>query len=97
MAVADFNPWERLTVDALVSKPLFKHSVGLIEDRLRDRQAEGFGGLQVDDQLKFRWLLYGQIAGLGPLQNSVYIGSRPSGKLGEEDVPTIGHEAALLG
>src|SRR5258705_9540514 len=34
------------------------------QDRLRDRQAEGLGGLQVDDQLELCWLLDGQIGGL---------------------------------
>src|SRR4029453_14527303 len=40
----------------------------------RDRQAEGLGGLQVDDGIELRWLLDGQIGRLGSLENAVDIG-----------------------
>src|SRR5712691_3577364 len=36
---------------------------------------QGLGGLEVDDQLKFCGLLYGQFGGLGALQNLVHIDS----------------------
>jgi len=35
------------------------------------RDPEDLGGLEVDDELEFRGLLYGQVGGLGPLQNLI--------------------------
>jgi len=43
------------------------------QDRLRYRQAEGLGGLQVDDQLEPRWLLNRKVGGLGAFQNLVHV------------------------
>jgi hypothetical protein len=40
---------------------------------LRDRQAEGLGGLEVDDQLEFGGLLHRKIGWLGPPENLVNI------------------------
>jgi hypothetical protein len=36
-----------------------------LEERLRDREAEGLRGLEVDHQLELRRLLDGEIGGLG--------------------------------
>jgi hypothetical protein len=33
------------------------HLVGSQQDRLRDGQTESFGGLQIDDEFEFCWLL----------------------------------------
>src|SRR5437867_10956497 len=41
------------------------------EQRLRNRQAERLGGLQVDDQLELRRLLDGQVGGLCAFQDLV--------------------------
>ena len=43
------------------------------QQRRRDRQAEGLGGLEVDHQLELRGLLDGQIGGLGALEDLVDI------------------------
>src|SRR4030095_9308088 len=37
------------------------HLIRPLENRLGDRQAEGFGGIEVDDQFEFGGLLNGQI------------------------------------
>ena len=37
------------------------HLVGPDEDRLWEREAEGLGGLHIDDQLEARGLLHGQV------------------------------------
>ena len=43
------------------------------EYRLGDRQAERSGGFQIDQDLELRWLLDGEIGGLGPLQDLVHV------------------------
>src|SRR5215207_6218961 len=55
----------------------FDHLVGAGEERGRNGEAERFGGLQVEDELKFRRLLDGQVVRRCPLQNSINIPSRP--------------------
>src|SRR5437868_14102948 len=50
--------------------------VGAGEERLGHGQAERLGGLQVDDQLEFGWLLDRQIGRLRAFQDLVDIASR---------------------
>src|SRR4029077_2404716 len=45
------------------------HLIRALQQRRRDRQAEGLGGLEVDDQLEGRRLLDRQIGGLGALED----------------------------
>ena len=47
--------------------PLFDHLVGAGEERRWNGEAEGLGGLEVDRQLEFGWLLHWQIGRLGIL------------------------------
>jgi hypothetical protein len=47
------------------STALLDDLIRLQQDRLRDRQPERLGGLEVDDQLELLWLLDGEVAGLG--------------------------------
>ena len=56
------------------AEPLFDHPVGAQQDRRRNGEAEGVGGLQVDDKLELRGLLDGEVGGLGALENLVYVG-----------------------
>src|SRR6266478_2659044 len=59
-----------------LTKPPFSwidHLIRPLQERRRDRQAEGLGGLRVDDQLELGRLLYGQVAGLGALENLVHV------------------------
>src|SRR5262245_24675048 len=63
------------------------------QHRRRNRQAEGFGGLEIDDQLELCRLLDREIAGLGPLEDLVDIDGGASGLL--EEVRYIGHQATL--
>src|SRR5207249_4630897 len=72
---------EHALVDDLVRPPQY---------RLRDRQAERLGCLEVDGQLELRGLLDGEIGGLGAFENLVY-------KLGDaavqvREVHAVGHE-----
>ena len=53
---------------------LLDHLIRPLQKRRRDRQAEGLGGLEVDDQLELRRLLDGQLGGLGALENLVHEG-----------------------
>src|ERR1700730_6504562 len=57
---------------------LFDHLIRALQERERDRQAEGLGGLEVDDQLKLRRLLDGEVSGLRPLEDLVSIDGEPS-------------------
>ena len=57
------------------SRGLLDHLVGAREDRWRDRQTERLGGLQIDDELEFGWLLDGQVGRLGTFENFVDIRS----------------------
>ena len=45
-----------------------------MQERRRDGQAEGLGGLEVDDQLKLRGLLDRKIGWLGALEEFVDLG-----------------------
>src|SRR5262249_46717990 len=47
--------------------------VGSDEEGLRNRQAESFRGLEVDDQLEFGGLLDGKVGGLGALEDLVHV------------------------
>src|SRR6266849_8061409 len=50
---------------------LFDHLIRPLQERLRDREAEGFRRREVDDELKFGGLLHRQIGGLGALEDLV--------------------------
>jgi hypothetical protein len=54
------------------------HLVGAHQHRLRDRQAERPGGLEVDHQIELRRLLDGQVGGLGALKDLVDVSGASS-------------------
>src|ERR1043166_4285981 len=61
-----------------VSALSLDHLVRLEEQRRRHREAKGLGGLEVDDQLELRGLLYRQVGGLGAFQDLIHVvGSAP--------------------
>ena len=45
---------------------LLNHLIRPQQQRRRDREAEGLGGLEVDHELVLCWLLNGQVRGLRP-------------------------------
>src|SRR5213594_3627521 len=47
--------------------------VGSDQERLRDRQAQRPGGLEIDDQLELGWLLDGEVARLRTFQDSIHV------------------------
>src|SRR6185295_18285009 len=54
--------------------PSLDHLIRPLEERLGDRQAEGLGGLEVDDQLELGGLLDREIARLRVLEDLVHVG-----------------------
>src|SRR5262249_32340586 len=64
------------------------------QQRRRDGETERFGGLEVDDELEFRRLLYRQIAWFGAFEDLVDIGRYTTG--GGYGVRRIGNEPAHL-
>src|SRR5262245_1568582 len=50
---------------------LSDHLIRLEEERRRDSEVEGLGGLEIDDQLEFRGLLYGQVSRLGAFEDLI--------------------------
>src|SRR5947209_14304911 len=57
-------------------RPLSDQLICPKQERLRDRQPEGLGGLEVDDELELAGLLDRQVGGLRALEDLVHEGSR---------------------
>jgi len=55
------------------SRRLLNHLIRPPQRRRRDGDAEGFGGLEVDDELEFRGLLDREIARSGALQDPIHV------------------------
>src|SRR5690348_8090422 len=64
------------------------------EHRHWHRQTKGLGGLEVDDQLELRWLLDGEVRGLGALEDLVDV--RGGATKVVSDVHPVGHQAPEL-
>src|ERR1051325_6385351 len=64
------------------------------QQRRRDREAEGFRGLEVDDELELGWLLHGQVTRSGAFEDLVHINSGASKQVNPER--PIGHEAPVI-
>jgi hypothetical protein len=47
------------------------HLVGASKHRRRYREAEFFFGVEVNDHPELRWLLHGQVSGLGTVQKPI--------------------------
>ena len=71
---------------------LFNQHVGAKQERLRNAEANRLGSLEVDDQLVFRRLLYGQVGWFGALEDFVDIGSGALNHIVE--VRAVAHETA---
>ena len=70
------------------------HLIRLEEEGGRDRQAQCLGGLEVDDQLKFRGLLDGKIRRAGTAKDLVDVRRRASPQVGQ--TRAVGHQAPFL-
>src|SRR5262249_32606308 len=62
---------------------LFDHLVGAGENRIRHGQAEGLGGLEIDDELEPGRQLDRQLARLGTIEDAIDIGGRTPVAVGE--------------
>ena len=66
----------------------FDHLISAGEERWRDRDAESFGGLEIDHELEGRWLFHGQVGGTFAFEEAVHIRgcASPSITIGIEEV-----------
>src|SRR6266699_2148310 len=76
----------------LTSSP--DHFIGLEEDGRGNRQAEGLGSLEVDDQFVPHGLLNGEVPRLGSFEDLIHIGG-DAPKTVKKARP-IGHEPPLI-
>src|SRR6266481_5492443 len=86
--------WEwagNMGIGGMSADPSLDHGVRPPKYRLRDRQAEGLGGLEVDDQLELRRLLDGQVRGVGAFEDLVDVGRGAAIQI--SIVRSIGHKA----
>src|SRR6266851_6950014 len=74
--------------------PLLDHLIGPLQERLRDRQAEGLGGLEVDDQFKVRRLFDWYVGRLGTSEDLVHHDGRPAEEIFE--TRAVGHQPPTL-
>jgi len=70
------------------------HLIRPLQERRRDREAEGPGGLEVDHQLELRRLLDGEVGRLGALENLIDVNRRALP--GAIDVWSVAHEPASI-
>jgi hypothetical protein len=73
-------------------RPSPNHLIRPLEERRRDRQAEGLGGLEVDDEFESCRLLHRQVGRLSAPENLVNIDGAATPELGNVDA--IRDEAA---
>src|ERR1700730_13006876 len=74
--------------------PSLDHLISPLQERRRDRQTEGLGGLQVDDQLVLRRPLDGKVTGLRTLQDLVHIDGGAT--IERQRVRPVGQKASRL-
>ena len=75
------------------SFPLLDDLIGGGQQRFRDGEAEGLGGLEVDDEFELGRELNWQIARLCSTQDAIHVGVRISKKI--DGLRSIGHQAAI--
>src|SRR5260370_25134675 len=76
------------------SVPLLDHLIRPLQERRRDRQAEGLGGLEVDDQLELGGLLDREVGGSGPLEDLVNV--LGGATIQVQHISAIGYEASRI-
>src|SRR5438445_10264822 len=82
--------WARTPSTGHASRSL-DHLIRPLQERRRDRQAEGLGGLEIEEQFEFGGLLKGKVGGLDTLQDLVDVGGGASVQF--TMVGGIGHQS----
>jgi hypothetical protein len=70
---------------------LLDHLVRLEQERRRDREAQGLGGLQVDDEIELHRPLHRQVPWLGAFRDAIHIVGRAPEQIRE--ARSIAHQA----
>src|SRR6185295_15911037 len=70
----------------------FDHPIRARQHIRRNRQTNLFRRFEVDNELKFLWLLHWEIGGLGALQDFVHVGGRAPENIGKAG--TVIHESS---
>src|SRR5262250_2237185 len=79
----------------MLASPLLNHLIRPPEQRRRNRQAEGLGGLEVDDQFELGGLFNRKIGGLRSPEDLVDVDGGAADEVGV--IGAIRHEASRLG
>src|SRR5438128_9673344 len=74
---------------------LFDHLVGAAEQRDREREPQGLGGFEIDNQFDFRGLLHREVAWLLAFENSTDVNAHLS--IGVYKTGSVAHQAADRG
>src|SRR5262249_42277584 len=89
------RPDDDNTIDKVVRRTarLFDDLIGCPDQGRRQFEAKRLGGLEINHELEFGWLLYRQVGWFLAFENAIDV--RGSTPVGVDTVDAVGHEAAV--